>query len=76
MGNPFTKNSSDLTVLDTKDIADPAIIERVCQIEKLGSDQQNKSSMSRNASSWWKKTKNINEPIKRNKRALFHCPPV
>ena len=39
MGNPFTENSSDLIVLDTRDIADPAIIERVCQIEKLGTDR-------------------------------------
>ena len=32
------------------------------------------SSMSRNA--WWKRQKNINESIKRNKVALFRCPPV
>ena len=35
VGNPFTENSSDLIVLDTRDIADPAIIELVSQIEKL-----------------------------------------
>ena len=39
MGNPFTENSSDLNILDTRDIADPAIIERVHQIEKLGTDR-------------------------------------
>ena len=39
MGNPFTEISSDLIVLDTKDIADPAIIERVPQIEKLRTDR-------------------------------------
>ena len=36
MGNSFTENSSDLIILDTRDIVDPAIIERVRQIEKLG----------------------------------------
>ena len=39
MGNPFTENSSDLIILDTRDIANPAIIERVRQIEKLGTDR-------------------------------------
>ena len=39
MGNPFTENSSDLIILDNSDIADQAIIECVCQIEKLGTDQ-------------------------------------
>ena len=38
MGNPFTENNSDLIILDTRGIADPAIIERVSQIEKLGTD--------------------------------------
>ena len=38
-GNPFAENSSDLIILDTIDIADPAIIERVHQIEKLGIDR-------------------------------------
>ena len=39
MGNPFTENSSDLIILDTREIADPAITERVRQIEKLGTDR-------------------------------------
>ena len=39
MGNPFTENSSDLIILDVRDIADPAIIERVHQIEKVGTDR-------------------------------------
>ena len=71
MGNPFTENSSDLIILDTRGTADPAIVERVRQTEKLG--KIGMSAMSRNA--WWKR-KNINKPIKRNKLALFRCPNV
>jgi len=29
MGNPFTENSSDLLALDSRDIADPAVIDTV-----------------------------------------------
>ena len=74
MGNPFTENSSDMIILNTRDIADPAIIERVCQIEKLGTDRYElyvqeclveKTNL-----------KNTNKPIKRNKLFLFRCPPV
>ena len=72
MGNPFTENSSDLIILDTRDIADPAIIECVRQIEKLGTDRYELYVQERLV----EKTKNINKPIKRNKLALFHCPPV
>ena len=39
MGNPFTENGSDLIILDTRGIADPAIVERVRQTEKLGTDK-------------------------------------
>ena len=72
MGNPFTENSSDLIVLDTRNIAGPAIIERVRQIEKLGTDRYELYIKERLV----EKTKHINEPIKRNKLVLFHCPPV
>ena len=72
MGNPFTENNSDLIVLDTRDIADPAIIESVRQTEKFGADQYELYVQERLV----EKTKNINKPIKRNNLALFHCPPV
>ena len=39
MGNPFTETTIDLIVLDSRDIADPAIIESISQIEKLETDQ-------------------------------------
>ena len=32
MGNPFTENSCDLLALDSRDIADPAVIDTVRQI--------------------------------------------
>jgi len=34
IGNPFTEDSSDLVALDSRDIADPALIDTVRQIEK------------------------------------------
>ena len=39
MGNPFTEDSSDLLTLDSRDIADAAVIDTVRQIEKLGEEQ-------------------------------------
>ena len=39
MGNPFTEDSSDLLALDSRDIADPAFIDMVRQIEKFGEEQ-------------------------------------
>ena len=72
MGNPFTENSSDLIILDTRDIADPAIIECVLQIEKLGTDRYELYVQE----CLVEKTKNIKELIKRNKLALFHCLPI
>ena len=61
VGSPFTENSSDLIVLDTRDIADPAIIELVRQIEKLGTDRC--ELYVQVEKTWWKR------------RALFHYPP-
>ena len=72
MGNPFTENSSDMIRLDTRDIADPAIIKRVRQIEKLGTGRYELYVQD----CLVEKTKNINKPIKRNKLALFRCPPI
>ena len=38
MGNLFLENSSDLLVLDSRNIADTAVASTVQHIEKLGSD--------------------------------------
>ena len=42
MGNPFTEDSGDLLVLDTRDVADPAVVETVRMIEKKGQEQYDK----------------------------------
>ena len=39
MGNPFCESSSDLLVLDSRNIADSAVADTVFQIEKLGIDR-------------------------------------
>ena len=39
MGNPFADQTGDLFVLDTRDIADPKVVETVRTVEKLGKDQ-------------------------------------
>ena len=36
MGNQFTEDSGDLLVLDTRYVADPAVVETVRMIEKTG----------------------------------------
>ena len=36
MGNPFTEDSNDLLALHGRDIADPAVIDTVRQIGKVG----------------------------------------
>ncbi|KAJ8397883.1 hypothetical protein AAFF_G00435720 [Aldrovandia affinis] len=38
-GNPFCEDSKDLLVLDSRDLADPAFINTLHQIEKLGQEQ-------------------------------------
>lgn len=39
MGNPFTDESGDLLVLDTKDLADASVFTTVEEIETLGQEQ-------------------------------------
>ena len=38
MGNPFTDQTGDLFVLDTRDIADSKVVETVRTVEQLGKD--------------------------------------
>ena len=42
MGNPFMEESDDLLVLDSRDVADPAIVQTVRILEKTGQDQYDK----------------------------------
>ena len=39
MGNPFAENSKDLLVLDSRDLAHPAVIDTLRQIKSLGQEQ-------------------------------------
>ena len=39
MGNPFEEESQDLLVLDTKEIADPAVVKTVRSAKSVGQDQ-------------------------------------
>ena len=41
-GNPFTENSSDLLVLDKRNIVEQAVVDTVFQIEQLGQEQYDK----------------------------------
>ena len=66
MGNPFTENSSDLIILDTRDIADPAIIEHVCQIEKLGTVWAVISG-----TPWWKRQRILMSQLKETNLPYF-----
>ena len=72
LGNPFCENSSDLLVLDTRDLADTAVIDTLKQIEKLGQDQYDAYVSERLVN----QTKPITDPIKRNNLPLFSRPPV
>ena len=72
MGNPFTENSSDLLVLDSRDIADPAVIDTTRQIEKIGEEQYDTD-----VKEWLvNQTKPISDPINKNTLPLFSRPPV
>ena len=72
MGNPFGEKGSDLLILDTRDLADTAVIDSLNHIEKLGQDQYNTYVSERLVS----QTKPITDPIQRNNLPLFSRPPV
>ena len=72
MGNPFMEENEDLLVLDSRDIADPAIVQTVREIEKTGQDQYNKYMTERVV----ERTIPVSDPINRNKMPLFSKPPL
>ena len=73
MGNPFCEKSAvNLLVLDTRDLADTAVIDTVNQIENLGQEQYETYVSERLVN----QTKPIKDPIKRNNLPLFSRPPV
>ena len=72
LGNPFCDDNSDLLVLDSRDMADPAVVNTVRQIEKPGQEQYNTNVNERLAN----QTKPITDPIGRNNIPLFSRTPV
>ena len=72
MGNPFCESSSDLLVLDSRNIADSAVADTVFLIEKLGLDHYETYM-----NEWLvTQTVRISDPIKRNNLYLFCQPPA
>lgn len=72
MGNPFSEETSDLLVLDTRDIADPKVSQSIREMEKLGKLQFKEFTEERLKHA----TKSVTEPIPRNKLQLFGRQPV
>jgi hypothetical protein len=72
MGNPFSENSSDLLVLDNRDLADQAVIDTLRKIEKLGQEQYDTYVTERLVN----QAKPITDPIKKNNFPLFSRPVV
>ena len=70
-GNPFLEESEDLIVLDTKEIAGPASVTILRQIEAVGKEQCNQFITERLLN----RTKSLYDPIKRNKVSLFNFSP-
>ena len=70
-GNPFTEESGDLLVLDTKDLADSFCCENVEEAEVLGREQFETFVKERLSD---ERTKSVHAPIKKNKLSLFTSP--
>ena len=72
MGNPFIDDSNYLFVLDTGDLADPAVINAMRNLEKSGQKQYDTFVTERLVT----QSRPVNDPIKRNKFPLFSRSPV
>ena len=70
MGNPFEEESQDLLVLDTKEIADPAVVKTVRSAKSVGQDQFDAFTKE----CLIDRTKSIYDTIHRNKLPLFSTP--
>ena len=70
MGNPFEEDSQDLLVLDTKEIADPAVVKTVRSAKSVGQDQFDAFTKE----CLIDRTKSIYDTIHRNKLPLFSTP--
>ncbi len=72
MGNPFTEDSNDLLVLDSRNIADAAVADTMQQIEQIGIEQYEAYVDERLVN----QRTPISDTIKRNNLHLFSLPPV
>jgi len=75
MGTPFAEYSSDLLVLNSRDVVDTAVADTVRQMEKLGLKQYETYVEERHVN----QTVPITDPIKQNSPNnlhLFSRPPV
>ena len=70
LGNPFMEESGDLLVLDSRDIADPAIVTTVRGIEKKGHDQYDSFVTDRLV----ERTSPVSDTISKNSMPLFNRP--
>ena len=71
MGNPFCENSSDLLVLDTRDVADKTVADGIHTIENIG--QKRYDAYVRERLIY--QVRPISDPIKRNNIPLFTTTP-
>ena len=71
MGNPFMEETEALLTLDTKDFADPAVIQTVRGISEIGKAQYDKYVAERLKS----REKSVFDTIKRNQLSLFRSFP-
>ena len=65
------EESEDLLVLENRDVADPAIVQTVREIEKTGQDQYDKYMTKRVI----ERTTPVFDPISKNQMTLFSQPP-
>lgn len=72
MGNPFTDQTGDLFVLDTRDIADSKVVETVRTVEQLSKDQYQQFVTKR----LHERTTPLFDTIQKNKLLLFSSPPA
>ena len=70
MGNPFAECSSDLLVLDSRDVMDAAVADTVGQMQQIGMKQYETYVEKRLVN----QTIPISDPIKRNNLPLFSRP--
>jgi len=70
MANPFKEQTSDLLVIDTRDIVGDEVVTTVRYIQTLGKEQYATFVKERLGD----RSKSLFSPLKRNKLPLFSCP--